>query len=658
MIMTRIVAKCTRWILGLTCLFIADVTATAGDESSLKLDEVTRARCLSVLRTALGDHARDRDAFWPAMHAAEALSLAGYGSEVQATLTPLLDAEADDQRRCGLARELVRAGDRSSVAELLSILGGDDDYGHVHAAESLYKVNEIGDGSLLRAAMSTSENSSEALMAAAALARWGSPSALTYVRDRVTADDANTSRIAAWVLGRLGNASDIELLKTNVQRFDDPVAVAFFQHALAALGDADGLASLRANLTIDDPAIRPYAATFAGETRDTSLTPGLMPLLDDPHDDTRIRAAQSLLQLSLPDGRDTADNFARLVYPASDLHPRNSEGSVIVLADGSLLFAVSEFSGGGADDSRAQIVAATSRDGGRSWVTPRVLQPNVGAKNVMSVTLRRLADPSVAAGPIGLFYLVKNSSTDLNVFLRVSSDEGRTLGEPVQVTDQPGYHVMNNDRVTHLSSGRLLVPVSSTGDVRKENHFVCSCYLSDNAGADWRRSQGSVDYARRGAMEPEVIELDDGRVAMFIRTQLGHIAVSYSSDGGDTWGEAKSSGVAATESPATIRRIPSTGDLLMIWNPEFRPGADHGGRRTPLAAAVSSDEGKTWHHRRDIEPDEASTYAYTSLTFDRGRALLSYYVSDGEGRASTKFRSLPIAWFYDDSSTTVDSRLP
>jgi sialidase-1 len=266
----------------------------------------------------------------------------------------------------------------------------------------------------------------------------------------------------------------------------------------------------------------------------------------------------------------------------------------------------------------------------------------------MSTTLRRLDASDRAAGPIGLFYLVKNSPVDLKVYLRVSHDEAVTFDEPVLVSDAPGYHVMNNDRITRLASGRLLAPVASTGDVRSSNHFVSYCFYSDDRGARWQRGRGEVDYAKRGAMEPEVIELADGRVAMIFRTQLGHIAISHSGDGGDTWSAPASWDVQAPEAPATLRRIPSTGDLLLIYNDTFVPGAGHGGKRTPLTAAVSTDDGKTWQHRRNLETDADSTYAYTSLTFDRGRAVMSYYVGDdATGRITTRFRSLRIGWFYE-----------
>src|ERR1043166_6908549 len=116
---------------------------------------------------------------------------------------------------------------------------------------------------------------------------------------------------------------------------------------------------------------------------------------------------------------------------ATTANPRYSEGSIIVLADGSLLYATTEFIGGRADHATAQIIARSSTNGGHTWSEPRVLQENSGQQNVMSVTLRRLV-PEKSDGPVGMFYLVKNSPSDLQVYLRISSDEARKFGEPIR----------------------------------------------------------------------------------------------------------------------------------------------------------------------------------------------------------------------------------
>ena len=297
--------------------------------------------------------------------------------------------------------------------------------------------------------------------------------------------------------------------------------------------------------------------------------------------------------------------------------------------------------------TKARIVAVESTDEGRTWGPRRVLQENSDGMNAMSASLFRLLPNAVHDGPIGFLYLKKNSYTDLHAFLRVSDDEGMGFGPPIEATPAAGYHVVNNDRVTVLSTGRLVVPTSSTPDVGKGAHFVASCFLSDDRGRTWRRSRTTLDYAKRGAMEPELIEREDGSLLMHIRTQVGHIAVSESADGGETWSEAKSWGVTAPEAPSTLRKIPSTGDWLLVWNDSVKAGEGHGGPRTPLSAAVSSDEGRTWSRPVTIEGDPQNTYAYTSLTFHRGRALLTYYRGPASWqRLNSRFRSIPIGRFY------------
>jgi sialidase-1 len=161
----------------------------------------------------------------------------------------------------------------------------------------------------------------------------------------------------------------------------------------------------------------------------------------------------------------------------------------------------------------------------------------------------------------------------------------------------------------------------------------------------------------RGVMEPHVEATRDGRVLMVMRSQLGSLFLSESSDDGQTWSKPQPSGLRTPESCPELTRIPETGDLLMIWNnspydPAFR---SHFGKRSPLTAAVSRDEGRTWTHLRDIEDDPRRAYSNPGCRFtSTGKAIVNYwtceYLPDWAMQDVIDLRIAIIdsAWFYKD----------
>jgi HEAT repeat protein len=264
---------------------------SAGKTSAL--EPALRDKCLAVLRAGLAS-----EEFWPAMHAAEALTCAGLEKEVLAALAKR--TAADDQQACGLAREAVRAGDKSKAADLLKILVKPGSNGHTHAAESLYKVSQVGDGNGLKAALAQDADLKLKLMAAAALARSGDASALDNIRSHLKHSDVEVRKAAVWILGKIGAPSDAAAVKQALAKETDPLAKAYFANALACLGDAEGKRLLSDNLQSSNPAIRTYSAEFAGYCRAHECREQLIKLLSDDTLDVRVRAAQSLIVLSQP----------------------------------------------------------------------------------------------------------------------------------------------------------------------------------------------------------------------------------------------------------------------------------------------------------------------------------------------------------------------
>jgi sialidase-1 len=330
-----------------------------------------------------------------------------------------------------------------------------------------------------------------------------------------------------------------------------------------------------------------------------------------------------------------------IAQPSAE-HPRNSEGDVVVLKDGALLVAWTDFYGGVPGDfALARISGARSTDGGRTWGEHFILVENTGGMNVMSVSFLRLGN-----GEILFFYCVKNTKTDLKLYVRRSADEARTWSEPLRITPETGYHVMNNARAIQLHDGRIICPVAWTEEaIRKGEVYRAVMYFSDDEGRSWTRGRGETYCDKRGAMEPGVIELRDGRLLQIIRTQFGMIWHAHSSDRGDTWTEAKPWTVVTPEAPSTLVRLPDNGDFLLVYNPIAQMnGVSHSGRRTPMAAALSSDEGATWSKMKLVENDLIRTYAYFSVRIHDGRVLLVYHAAKND-LSTLKFKSIPIGWF-------------
>lgn len=347
---------------------------------------------------------------------------------------------------------------------------------------------------------------------------------------------------------------------------------------------------------------------------------------------------------------------------ANERHPRHSEGDIERLPDGQLLAVWTEFTGGGEDHATAHIVGRSSSDEGKTWSNTFVVQSNFGKQNVMSASLLRTSH-AANAEDLYLFFLVKNSNTDLTVWWRKyipektdATDFEQRWSEALQIASDPGYHVMNNDRVIETSKGRILAPVAYTPDIGPGyDKQVVRVFYSDDRSATWNRNKSDIVVKdAKGelspAMEPGVIELSDGRILMIIRTKLGYIYQCHSTDGGETWSQPTANALVAPAAPASIARIPTTKDLLLIWNNVPSGAAASWSQRNPLTCAISRDEGMTWNHYRDLETTHGDSFAYTSIFFAGETALLSYYVHhQSDGRIDQRLRRLPTSWFYDSA---------
>ena len=332
----------------------------------------------------------------------------------------------------------------------------------------------------------------------------------------------------------------------------------------------------------------------------------------------------------MPVNAQTSDNKLVLKIDPSDEYPRNSEGSFVSLNNGTILFAYTQFYGDSTDFGKARIVAIESSDSGVTWSDkPRVMVEKWGKMNVMSVSLLRLQ-----SGKIALFYLVKNGLHDCKPYVQISSDEAGSWSEPRLIVTPVGYFVLNNDRVVQLTNGRLIVPVAfhrpiySDDEESADWRGITLWYLSDDEGQTWYESDFwwalPVPERRTGLQEPGVVELFDGTLFSWARTDVGIQYGFYSTNQGITFSPPQPTSLVSPRSPASIKRIPGTSNLLAVYN-------DHSGRfpfaekkRNPLVVAISKDGGITWPIRKMIESDLDGHYCYTAVHFIDDAVFLAY----------------------------------
>jgi len=324
--------------------------------------------------------------------------------------------------------------------------------------------------------------------------------------------------------------------------------------------------------------------------------------------------AQNGVNISSDKGIDTV-----LKLSPGPNNPRNSEGDFVTLKDGKILFIYSHFTGNsGGDFGNGYLASRFSADNGKTWSKEdKTVVNQEGDMNVMSVSLLRLKNGSIA-----LFYGIKNSQQDCMPMMRISDDEAKTWSDPIPcITDKKGYFVLNNNRVIQLNNGRLLMPVAlhNVPNGKWSNIGRLFTYYSDDNGKTWKSSEEVANPDQVITQEPGVVEQKEGTIFMFIRANKGTQYASYSKDNGETWSAAQPIRIASPLSPASIARIPSTGDLLMVWN---NNGTNQ--KRTPLNVAVSKDEGKSWEHIKILEDDPDGVFCYTAIHFIGKDVLLAY----------------------------------
>ena len=353
--------------------------------------------------------------------------------------------------------------------------------------------------------------------------------------------------------------------------------------------------------------------------------------------------------------------------------------SLITLTDGTLL----------SNNGR------TSQDGGQTWSDPRAFECSLKVDGLL-----RLRSGGIAA----------TGERDDGTCVAVSRDEGQTWCDPVVVFPRlvaaDGTVLFRGtrlpDAMVQLSDGRLLFTAdwSGAGNHPEHSYHDASAYgqwrghryqieghghypetggtfvaYSDDEGQTWLFAQGTASrdslpsllmgwFDHLGNPGPDaraacigectLAETADTRVLLLAYPYASRVLHSYSSDRGESWSLVRPTALAGSVSPARLRRIPGTDDLICVWNHVSREEIRRGFRRGRLTAAISQDNGNTWGSFKTLElshgmddvasvpseypvdlcladswigemPDEWAVFSYPNICFGGDNVFIIYH---------------------------------
>lgn len=350
-----------------------------------------------------------------------------------------------------------------------------------------------------------------------------------------------------------------------------------------------------------------------------------------------------------------------LLVPVADGYVRNGVGSTIRLKDGRLLHLVSRHrprDGVSPDHWPADVAVLYSSDDGRTWTTPRTAFPGNGS-NASQPGLARMKSGELAVSYSRIFGPAKAHKV-----FRWSSDEGKTWSAEIPVGPTDAYWTSAHDRLTTLSSGRLVIPLHMKLSVSPEKLATRVAWSDDN-GRTWTVSPQPVGvdamipvYAASKAAnahgsfwEASIAERKDGSLLMLGRTYAGALYATTSTDGGRSWTAPKATSLYTGAAPGRVERLPGPDGLLVVfWNSCcVNPGSAAMGRRLTLSSAVSRDGGETWGGVRDLEAiAPVGRVEYPAILVDGDRMFVTYRAQGPTlpvNGSQEYLTVLPLSWF-------------
>lgn len=309
-------------------------------------------------------------------------------------------------------------------------------------------------------------------------------------------------------------------------------------------------------------------------------------------------------------------------------------------------------------DPRFVNLMARSRDGGHTWLTPRVI-PSYAMTGVECPSITQLTTGDVLlvqwqfawypleaarklwrlpGNPHDIHLVTRQgwvgkrptretdwdetpfpwARGDAGLFVSLSRDDGATWDSTVRVPTTPFRRGYSPRPPAQLSDGTALLALDS-----HDERGVLYVLRSRDAGRSWEAPVVVSDSPPLA--EPSILALPRGKVIIHSRHESSGLIHQHDSfDGGQTWAPPRPTRIWGY--PAHLLRL-SDGRLLTVY----------GHRRSPfgIRASLSGDDGETWDAAPEIiirgDLPSGNLGYPTVVELQAGRLFVAYYGEDETG---------------------------
>lgn len=285
--------------------------------------------------------------------------------------------------------------------------------------------------------------------------------------------------------------------------------------------------------------------------------------------------------------------------PGEYKHP----ASITELDNGDLY--VVYYGGGGEYSSDTAVCGSRLAKGSTEWTRPQIVADTPGRSEGNAVVWQ------APDGVVWLFYITNYGSTwsTSRIKYKLSNDRAKTWSDSDILSFELGSMVRGRPIV--LNNGDYLLPVyHETGEDRERTaEDTCSYFFRYNPRTKAWTESGRI-HSPNGNLQPAVVQITDDYLVAYCRpggdfepNPNRFVIRSESRDGGRTWGEGENSEFPNPNSAVDFIKL-RNGHLLLVNN------HTNIGDRMPLTAAISTDNDKSYPHRRNIVNVPGDTAAY------------------------------------------------